>query len=252
MSAVSRGRRAVMNTAARLGVEEQVKRLRALTNAGLRRDLRDHAAMRLLAAVALRPDGHGIDVGAHEGAVLREMARLAPLGRHLGFEPIPELRAELEAEFSALPNVEIRGTALSDTPGEASFHHVLTAPGFSGLKRREMSAGEEVQVITVPTARLDDVLPEGFQPSLVKVDVEGAELLVLRGAADTVARYRPMVIFEHGVGGFERYGAAPGDLHDLLAAECGLRIFDLAGEGPYSRDQFEDVFTKPVWNFVAH
>jgi hypothetical protein len=41
-----------------------------------------------------------------------------------------------------------------------------------------------------------------------------------------------MVIFEHGVGGFERYGASPGDLFDLLPADCGLRIFDLAGEGP--------------------
>ena len=89
-----------MRTAERLGIEEQVKRLRALTNAGLRRDLRDHSAMRLLTAVALDSDGHGIDVGAHEGAVLREMARLAPRGRHLGFEPIPELRARLEAEFA--------------------------------------------------------------------------------------------------------------------------------------------------------
>ena len=60
-----------------------------------------------------------------------------------------------------------------------------------------------------------------------------------------------MVIFEHGVGGFERYGAPPGELHDLLVGDCGLRIFDLAGEGPYSRARFEEVFTEPIWNFVA-
>ena len=95
-----------------------------------------------------------------------------------------------------------------------------------------MPAGEEVREITVTTERLDDVLPVGFEPALIKIDVEGAELLVLRGAVDTVARHKPMVIFEHGVGGFERYGAAPGDLHDLLVTDCGLRIFDLAGEGP--------------------
>ena len=251
MSVATRARRSILLAAERLGIEEQVKRLRALTDAGLRRDLRDHSAMRLLTAVALDSDGNGIDVGAHEGAVLREMVRLAPGGRHLGFEPIPEFRARLEAEFASTPNVQIHGTALSDAAGETTFHHVLTAPGFSGLKRREMAAGEEVREITVETARLDDVLPDGFAPSLLKIDVEGAELLVLRGAAEAVARHRPMVIFEHGVGGFERYGDAPGDLHDLLVKDCGLRIFDLAGDGPYSRDQFEDVFTKPIWNFVA-
>jgi FkbM family methyltransferase len=251
MSTVRRACRAVMRSAVPLGVEDHLKRLRALTNAGLRRDLRDHNAMRLLVAVGLAHDGHGIDVGAHEGSVLREMSRLAPMGRHLGFEPIPELRQRLEREFGEGSNVEIRGTALSDTAGEATFHHVVTAPGYSGLRRREMSPGEEVRPITVTTARLDDVLPDGFEPALIKIDVEGAELLVLRGAAETVARYKPIVLFEHGVGGFERYGAPPGDLFDLLVADCGLRIFDLAGEGPYSRGQFEDVFTEPIWNFVA-
>lgn len=251
MSTVRRARRAAVRSAERLGVDAGLGRLRALTNAGLRRDLRDHDAMRLVTAVALAPDGHGIDVGAHEGSVLREMARLAPEGRHLGFEPIPEMRQRLELEFGEDSNVTIHGAALSDSAGEVTFHHVVTAPGFSGLRRRDMSAGEEVRAIAVATARLDDVLPDGFEPALVKIDVEGAELLVLRGAAETVARHKPIVLFEHGVGGFEHYGATPGDLFDLLVADCGLRIFDLAGEGPYSRGQFEDVFTKPIWNFVA-
>jgi FkbM family methyltransferase len=240
-----------MRTAERLGVEEQVKRLRGVANAGLRRDLRDHAVMRLVLAVGLRPDAHTVEVGAHEGAVLRDLVRLAPDGRHLAFEPIPELRARLEREFGERTNVEIRGTALSDTNGESTFQHVVTAPGYSGLKRREMPAGEEVREITVRTERLDDVLPPGLEPSLMKVDVEGAELLVLRGAAETIARHRPIVVFEHGEGGFERYGADPGDLHDLLVRDCGLRIFDLAGDGPYSRGEFEAVFTQPIWNFVA-
>lgn len=103
-------------------------------------------------------------MGAHEGSVLREMARLAPQGRHLGFEPIPELREKLELEFGEGSNVEVRGTALSDSAGEVTFHHVVTAPGFSGLRRRDMSAGEEVRPIPVATARLDDVLPEALSP----------------------------------------------------------------------------------------
>jgi len=251
MSTANRARRAVMRSAERHGFSDQMKRLRGLTNAGLRRDLRDHEVMKLVLAVHLRADSHTIDVGAHEGSVLRELVRLAPAGRHIGFEPLPAMRTKLEAEFEPLPNVQIRGTALSDGHGQATFHHVTTAPGYSGLKRREMPAGEQVETITVATERLDDVLPEAFVPGFIKIDVEGAEMLVLRGGAETIARHRPTIVFEHGAGGFEHYGYQPGDLHDLLVGAFGLRIFDLAGVGPYSRDRFEQVFNEPIWNFVA-
>jgi FkbM family methyltransferase len=251
MSTVNRARRAVMRTAERHGFDERLKQLRGLTNAGLRRDLRDHHAIKLILGVRLRADSHTIDVGAHEGSVLRDLVALAPDGRHLAFEPIPEMRARLDAEFGPAPNVEVRGAALSDENGEAVFHHVTTAPGYSGLKQRDMPAGEEVQTIRVPTERMDDVLPEDFAPDLIKIDVEGAEMLVLRGGAETIARHRPTIVFEHGAGGFEQYGYGPGDLHDLLVRDCGLRIFDLAGVGPYSRQRFEQVFDEPIWNFVA-
>jgi FkbM family methyltransferase len=240
-----------MRSAERRGVGDQLKQLRALTNAGLRRDLRDHQAMKLVLAVCLRADSHTIEVGAHEGSVLRDLVRLAPDGRHLAFEPLPAMRAVLEAEFGALPNVDIRGAALSDEHGQATFHHVTTAPGYSGLKRRQMPAGEQVETITVSTERLDDVIPDGHVPGFIKIDVEGAEMLVLRGGAETIARHRPTIVFEHGAGGFEQYGYQPGDLHDLLVGGFGLRIFDLAGAGPYSRDRFEQVFHEPIWNFVA-
>jgi Methyltransferase FkbM domain len=89
-------------------------------------------------------------------------------------------------------------------------------------------------------------------PAFIKVDVEGAELQVFRGAADTLARHKPTVFFEHGEGAADRYGTSSAQIHDLLVGEAGLRIFDERGHGPYSRDQFEAVFTEPVWNFVAH
>ena len=58
------------------------------------------------------------------------------------------------------------------------------------------------------------------------------------------------MIFEHGVGGADLYGSKPGEVWDLLDA-AGLRIFDLEGDGPYTRDRFEAVFTEPIWNFLA-
>ncbi len=166
--------------------------------------------MTLIVAVALAPDAHTIEVGAHEGAVLRELVRArsgrAPsrLRAHPGAprESRARLRRSSRAWRSAAPRCRTR-------TDESSFQHVVTAPGYSGLRRRDMPAGEEVNEITVPTERLDDVLPEGFEPSFMKIDVEGAELLVLRGAAETIARHRPVIVFEHGAGGYRALRCHP-------------------------------------------
>jgi hypothetical protein len=80
--------------------------------------------------------------------------------------------------------------------------------------------------------------------------VEGAELGVMRGAADTLHRHRPFVLFEHGIGGADLYDAHPAEVFDLLDG-AAMRIFDLDGQGPYSREQFESTFTEPIWNFLA-
>ena len=68
-----------------------------------------------------------------------------------------------------------------------------------------------------------------------------------RGAAGNGGPYR-----NHGAGASEHYGTRPADIHRLLAGEVGMRIFDADGNGPYSEAQFEQVFTEPMWNFVAH
>lgn len=242
--------------AIRLGREEQARELlargreaRAAFAPAARRELRDQHAVQVLLTAILRQDSNAIDVGANEGAVLELLTRIAPAGRHRAFEPIPDLCRRLQERF---PEVDVRQLALSDVAETTEFAHVLDAPAYSGLRQRaDLPHGAgRVQRIPVRTERLDDVLDAGYVPTLLKVDVEGAELNVLRGAAETLRRHRPFVLFEHGAGGADLYGAAPGSLFDLLD-EVGLRIFDLEGEGPYSRERFQETFTKPIWNFLA-
>jgi FkbM family methyltransferase len=252
MPSIATARSAVMRGARRLGVEEQVKQLRALTNRGLRRDLRDHAALRLLIAATVPRDAHTVDVGCNRGDVLRELIRVAPAGRHIAYEPIPALADDLRRRF---PQAEVRDVALSDTTGTSTFQHVTNADGYSGLLRRDLPAGVHVHEITVRLERLDDSLPDGFAPAFIKIDVEGGELGVMRGARETIDRHRPIVAFESGKGSSEHYGTTPDMLYDLLVEDCGMRIFDLAGEGPYGRERLRDTFNgnveQPVWNYVA-
>jgi FkbM family methyltransferase len=247
MAPVPTWRGRALRLADRYEFGDQLKRLRAVGSPGLRRDLRDHAALRLIFAALLRPDSHVVDIGANHGSVLAEFVRLVPDGRWLAFEPIPALHAELTVAF---PGVDVREVALSDSPGEARFQHVVSADGYSGLRRRTYPGPVDVQEITVRTARLDDELPVDFSPALIKIDVEGGELGVLRGARETLETHRPVVVFEHGQGAAEHYGTTSAEVWDVLDG-AGLRVFDLAGVGPYSRDQFEAAFTRPIWNWLA-
>jgi FkbM family methyltransferase len=200
-----------------------------------------------------------IDVGCHVGSILDVMRRLAPDGEFHAFEPLPHLFAALAEKYSSAPNVHLYQAALSETEGTASFQHVVTNPGYSGLRKRTYGRPDETVVeIQVDLLRLDDVLPSDFDVRLIKIDVEGAELGVLRGAAGTLTRSRPYVIFEHGIGGSDHYGTRPEMVYDLLTT-ANLRVSTMVdwlaspGRAGFSRDEFIDQFDRGLnFYFLAH
>ena len=145
----------------------------------------------------LNPGDVIYDVGANVGYMSVLAARLVgPAGRVECFEPLPAnidvLRRNLESNDFA--NFAIHEVAVSDHDG-----HVRMSLG-DGLR---MGNGQIVQTtdqatIEVPVQRLDGLRLRA--PQLVKVDVEGVELAVLRGMAETLAAHRPTIIVElHGV-----------------------------------------------------
>ena len=211
------------------------------------RDAKDNEHLAVILAAILSEDSNCIDIGANVGGVLAEVVRVAPRGRHLAFEPVPSLAAGLRSRF---PEVDVREVALTDYNGEAQFKEVVSFPALSGLHDRELGPDQHFRTITVRTARLDDELPEDYAPSFIKIDVEGAELQVLRGAAATLRRHKPLVVFEHGIGVADHVGTRPEDVHRLLT-EYGMRIFDIDGAGPYSEADFIQAFPEPIWTFIA-
>lgn len=202
---------------------------------GARRELREHIAIRALLAGTLGADGMYVDVGTNRGQLLAEAVRVAPRGRHVAFEPIPELAAVLERSF---PRVDCRRMALGARPGTAEFCHFRTLDGWSGLRHNpEISDAQgHPEYIDVHVSTLDAELAHS-RPRLVKIDVEGAELEVLRGAGELLARARPVIIFEHVASAAALYEAPPSEPWQLLT-ELDYEVFSVTGDGPYSRSAF--------------
>jgi precorrin-6B methylase 2 len=114
--------------------QERLRQLQAAFDLRTYRVIRDDLATQAVLAAVLRPDSHVIDIGANRGEVLEQMIRLAPNGRSLAYEPIPDLARQLAERF---PQAIVRQVALSQETGTSTFHHVSDAPAYSGLRLRD-------------------------------------------------------------------------------------------------------------------
>lgn len=209
---------------------------------------------RQIMEMVLRRDSNCIDIGCHKGEVLEEILELAPEGKHFGFEPIPELFEFIGNKFDE--RCTFHQVALSDEEGTIEFNHVTSNPAFSGILQREYPKEEEIEKIQVRTARLDDLIGTDVLIDLIKIDVEGAELGVLKGGKQLIKRCRPVVVFEHGLGASDKYGTQPADVYELLS-DCGLKLNTLKGwlkeQAPLSLQEFEHQYNARVnYYFIAY
>ncbi len=75
------------------------------------------------------------------------------------------------------------------------------------------------------TLRLDDFLDAQYKVGLIKIDVEGAEFLVLSGSKNTLLQSRPVVIFEYGLGASNYYDTQPEMMFGFFDKEVKYQIF---------------------------
>ena len=144
----------------------------------------------------LKPGDCFVDVGANIGYLTLVGASLVgPTGSVIAFEPLSRARTSLvrNVALNKAVQVAVHGDAVCDRTGTVVFnigpdHHTRT----SSLLPTTESQGQTV----VPCTRLDDVLRETDRVRLLKIDVEGAEHLVLEGAGRTLDLYAPDIIIE--------------------------------------------------------
>lgn len=150
-----------------------------------------------------------IDVGANRGQSIDAMRLTAPGRKIVSFEPNPWLVSRLKREYSMSEEVTIHELALSDREEIFTlfvpFYRGYMFDGAASLSKEE--AGQwlvgrihrfnpsllTLKEFTVRAVRIDSL---NLSPSFVKIDVQGMEIDVLRGALETLERHRPILLVE--------------------------------------------------------
>lgn len=171
----------------------------------------------------IKSDSVCIDIGCHKGEMLDVILKLAPNGKHLAFEPIPSFYSFLKKKYHTSSSI-IYPYALSDSKGTVTFNYVKNAPAYSGIKQRKYAiTNPEIEELNVETETLDNLIPSNQKINFIKIDVEGAEYGVLKGAVNTLIKSKPFIIFECGLGASDCYGTKPEDIFTLIT-NTGLKI----------------------------
>lgn len=132
-----------------------------------------------------------VDVGCHLGSVLHKFTTQSPTGHHIAIEPLPYKANWLRQKY---PLVDVHQVALGEQECRVSFFFNPRKSGYSGL--RVHGAADGIEKIEVECKKLDDIVPPDRRIGFLKVDVEGGEYAVFRGARRIIAESRPIVLFE--------------------------------------------------------
>lgn len=195
---------------------------------------------------SLRPGMVVLDIGAHVGQYsLIAAAAVGQSGRVHSFEPNPVSYRRLCAnlDMNSFRNVAAHQLAVSDTAGEAT----LFVPDHDNLGEATLQAGSgdgrqvKVGCVTIDQwAQSADLGPQA-RIDLMKIDVQGLEGKVLKGAQEVLARFRPTIVCEFEERFLRSMGTSSVDLKGtLVRMGYSIHRLDASGLLPVGADEVHD------------
>jgi FkbM family methyltransferase len=233
------------------GVVRKLRRFRRIADPAFTIVEAENKGIERIIDQTLELGDNAIDVGCHMGEILARILKRSPYGTHHAFEPIPSQAKWLKKKF---PKAKVHEIAVSDYQGEAEFLHNVDNPAYSSLKDKSGPGNRKKIRVRVDT--LDNVVGTDRVLKFLKVDVEGGELGVFRGALQLVKKNKPIVVFEFTKHASAAFGTSPADVYDFLTNEATLKVYSISGylkgDAPLSREEFLDFADQyKGYNFVA-
>jgi FkbM family methyltransferase len=179
----------------------------------LKARFRDQAPEFRLIGAHLRPGDIACDIGANKGSFVYWLSRWVGHGRVVAFEPQPDLARRLAevCRATGLDNVTVEAKAVYSRSGEGDLFIPFGHQPGASLGRAAAEA-ESFTKLPVPLVSLDEYFAATDRVALLKVDVEGAELDVFRGAERILRQHAPLLVFE-----CENRHLAPGTVFDVFS-----------------------------------
>ncbi len=174
-----------------------------------------------------------IDVGAHTGRHTKLFSKLCGIhGQILAFEPNPVVIPWLEANLqTSIANgvVTVLPCAVSSKNDHTSFIITNNRLEESGLKKRKYNGPTTFTEVEVDMVTLDScsALLNG-RLSYIKIDVEGNEFEVLKGARKIILEHRPVISFEFGESSYFVYDVDPSSVYDFITA-LNYEVYSILG-----------------------
>jgi len=161
----------------------------------------------------LQPTDIACDIGANKGSFIYWLSSWCRSGRVVAFEPQPELARRLKnvCRVMGLDNVTVEAKAAYSRSGNQDlFVPKGHQPGAS--LNRMAAEGESFDILSVPVVSLDAYFGEHDKIGLLKIDAEGAEFEILKGAERILRQHAPLLVFE-----CENRHLTHGDVGDVFA-----------------------------------
>jgi FkbM family methyltransferase len=179
----------------------------------------------------LGPTGVFVDVGAYVGYFsLLAASLVGPSGRVVSVEPNSTACALLQssARLNGFGQIELWPVAVAE---ERRVFALIGRGGHGRLVDWSPSADAPTPPSLVVALTLDEVLGDAARVDVIKLDVEGAEARVLRGARRTLATHRPVLVTEFAPAALANVSGVSGEAYLRQLAEAGYAVAVLQEDG---------------------